>query len=80
MVEIKFTVVISLLEWPYPLSTQRHTGKTLSMQTQPSCINRMQPSKSLGEKDCEIKGSGHEMAAMMLMINNGFTHYYCCYY
>ena len=28
-VEIKFTIVISLLEWYSSLSTQRHTGKTL---------------------------------------------------
>ena len=29
---------------------------------------RVQPSKSLGEKCYEIKGGGHEMVAMMLMI------------
>ena len=37
----------------------------------------MQPSKSLSEKSCEIKGGGNEMAAMMLMIinfNNGLYH------
>ena len=28
-VEIKFTVVISLLEWPSSLSTQRCVGKTV---------------------------------------------------
>ena len=26
---------------------------------------RVQPSKSLGEKSCEIKGDGHEMVAMI---------------
>ena len=33
--------------------------------------------KSLGEKSCEIKGGGQEMAAMMLMLkkfNNGCVH------
>ena len=34
-------------------------------QKQPSCIKRVRLSKSLGEKSCEIKGSGHEMAVMM---------------
>ena len=34
--------------------------------------------KSLGEKSCEIKGGGQEMAAMMLMLinfNNAHSHY-----
>ena len=30
----------------------------------------MWPSKSLDEKNCEINGGGHEMAAMMLKIIN----------
>ena len=45
------------------------------MQKQPSCIKRVLPSKSLGEKSCEIKGGNNEMVAMMWMIinfNNGF--------
>ena len=37
------------------------------MQKQPSCIKRVRPSKSLGEKSCEIKGGGYEMTAMMLI-------------
>ena len=41
-----------------------------SMQKQPSCIKGVRPSKSLGEKSYEIKGGGHEMAAMMWMIIN----------
>ena len=41
-----------------------------SLQKQPSCIKRVQPSKSLGEKSYEIKGGGHEMATMMWMIIN----------
>ena len=38
---------------------------------------RVQPTKSLGENSCEIKGGGHKMAVMMWMIinaNNGFVH------
>ena len=34
--------------------------------------------KSLGEKSCEIKGGGQEMAAMMLTLinfNNAHSHY-----
>ena len=31
-------------------------------------MKRVQPSKILVEKSCEIKGGGHEMAAVMLMI------------
>ena len=31
--------------------------------------------KSLGEKSCEIKGGGHEMAAMMSMLINTHSHY-----
>ena len=45
---------------------------------QPSCITSVQPSKSLSEKSCEIKGGGPEMAAMMLMILkfiNAQSHY-----
>ena len=38
------------------------------MQKQPSYIKRVQRSKSLGQKS-EIKGGGHEMAAIMLIIN-----------
>ena len=41
-----------------------------SMQKQPSCIKRVQPSNSLDGKGCEIKGGGHKMAAMMLIILN----------
>ena len=37
------------------------------MQKQPNCMKGVQPLKSLGEKSCEIKGGGHEMAAMMLI-------------
>ena len=29
------------------------------------CIKRVRPSKILGEKSCEIKGGGHEIAAMV---------------
>ena len=46
-----------------------------SMQKQLSCIKKVQPSTILHEKSCEMKGCGHEIAAMMLMIinfNNGF--------
>ena len=41
-----------------------------STQKQPSCIKRVWPSKSLGEKSCEIKSEGgsHEMVTMMLII------------
>ena len=38
------------------------------MHKQPSCIKKVRPSKSLGERSCEIKGGGHKIAAMMLMI------------
>ena len=35
----------------------------------PSCIKRVRPSKScMGEKSCEIKCGGHEIAAMVFMI------------
>ena len=44
------------------------TKSIYSMQKQPNCIKRAQPSKSLGEKSCEIKGGGHDMVAMMWMI------------
>ena len=40
-----------------------------SMQEQPSYIKRVQQSKSQGQKS-EIKGGGHEMAAIMLIIIN----------
>ena len=40
----------------------------ISTQKQPSCIKRVWPSKSLGEKNCAIKYGGHEMAAMIWMI------------
>ena len=41
-----------------------------STQKQQSCKKKSAAFKSLGEKSCEIKGGGHEMAAMMLMIIN----------
>ena len=41
-----------------------------STQKQPSCTKRLQPSKSLVQNSCEIKGGGHEMASIMLMIIN----------
>ena len=40
-----------------------------SMQKQPGYIKRVRHSKSLGQKS-EIKGGGHEMAAIMLIIIN----------
>ena len=44
------------------------------MQKQPSCIKRVWPSKSLGEKTCEIKRGGYEMAVMMLMVMKFCSH------
>ena len=35
---------------------------------QPSFKNTDRPQKFQGEKSCEIKGGGQEMAAMMLML------------
>ena len=39
----------------------------ISAQKQPSCEKGI-ALKSLGEKSCEIKGGGQQMAAMMLML------------
>ena len=50
----------------------------ISTQKQPSCEKMGAALKSLGEKSCEIKGGGQEMAAMMLMLinfNNAHSHY-----
>ena len=43
---------------------------TYPNKKQANCIKRVQPSKSLGEKSCEIKNCGQEMAAMILTIEN----------
>ena len=41
-----------------------------STQKQPSCEKNGAALKNLGEKSCEFKGGGQEMAAMMLMLKN----------
>ena len=45
----------------------KYTKRSETHTKQPSCIKRVWPSNSLGEKSCEIKGGGHEMAAVMLI-------------
>ena len=50
-----------------------------STKKQPSCKKKSAALKNLGEKSCEIKGGGQEMAAMMLMLinfNNAHTMHY----
>jgi len=41
-----------------------------SSQTQPGCKKSGVAFRSLGKKSCKIKGGGHEMTAMMLMLIN----------
>ena len=48
---------------------KEHTCKGKSTQTQPSCKKECSLQKP-GWKSCEIKGGGHEMAAMLLMLTN----------